>query len=99
MERENWEFEEEESSSPSSYDGDLSDQEDASFDPATGESKAINRATQVKPKRKSRKSQATLNSECLKCAERKKRSGLCSNRNKTGDYDLRRKTGKKQLGE
>lgn len=65
---ENCENEESESSSSSSYDGDLSEQDDVPF--LGEENVAINKATQVKAKVKSRKSQAVLG-ECLKCAERK----------------------------
>lgn len=65
---ENCENEESESSSSSSYDGDLSEQDDVPF--LGDENVAINKATQVKAKVKSRKSQAVLG-ECLKCAERK----------------------------
>lgn len=64
----NCENEERESSSSSSYDGDLSEQDDAVL--LGEENVAINKATQVKAKMKSRKSQAVLG-ECLKCAERK----------------------------
>lgn len=64
----NCENEESESSSSSSYDGDLSEQDDV---PLLGEEYvATNKATQVKAKVKSRKFQAVLG-ECLKCAERK----------------------------
>ena len=72
---------ERESSSSSSYDGDLSEQDDA---PLLGEENmVINKATQVKAKVKSRKSQAVLE-ECLKCAERKLKI------RETGDYALKR---------
>ena len=57
-----------------SYDGDLSDlsdQDDApSFSLDTEGSVACNRATQAKPKMRSRQSQTTLG-ECRKCAEQK----------------------------
>lgn len=84
---ENGENDGRESSSSSSYDGDLSEQDDALL--LGEENEAINKATQVKAKIKSRKSQAVLG-ECLKCAERKlkiralqKQNGrLCSQREK-----------------
>ena len=72
---------ERENSSSSSYDGDLSEQDDA---PLLGEENmVINKASQVKAKVKSRKSQAVLE-ECLKCAERKLKI------RETGDYALKR---------
>ena len=62
------ENDERESSSSSSYDGDLSEPDNALL--LGEENEACNKATQVKAKMKSRKSQAELG-ECLKCAERK----------------------------
>ena len=55
-------IEEQEESSSSSYDGDLSEQDDAPL--LGGESMAFNKATQVKPK-------VNVLGECLRCAERK----------------------------
>ena len=67
-----------------SYDGDLSDlsdQDDAlSFSLDTEGSVACNRATQAKPKMRSRQSQTTLG-ECRKCAERKMQIRVLQKRN------------------
>ena len=64
----NCENEEREESSSSSYDGDLSEQDDAPL--LGGVSVAFNKATQVKPKVKSRKSQAVVG-ECRTKTENK----------------------------
>ena len=67
-----------------SYDGDLSDlsnQDDVlSFSLDTEGSVALNRATQAKPKMRSRQSQTTLG-ECRKCAERKMQIRVLQKRN------------------
>ena len=64
------EIEEEDGSSSSSSNDILTEQDnDPPSDNETGESVA-NKATQVRPQVKSKKSQAALG-ECLKCAERK----------------------------
>lgn len=67
-----------------SYDGDLSDLSDQddvlSFSLDTEGSVACNRATQAKPKMRSRQSQTTLG-ECRKCAERKMQVRVLQKRN------------------
>ena len=67
-----------------SYDGDLSDLSDQddvlSFSLDTEGSVACNRATQAKPKMRSRQSQTTLG-ECRKCAERKMQIRVLQKRN------------------
>ena len=67
-----------------SYDGDLSDlsnQDDVlSFSLDTEGSVALNRATQAKPKMRSRQSQTTLG-ECRKCTERKMQIRVLQKRN------------------